>query len=160
MTEIFDFDIKWATLIGRLFIAFGYIEKITHNCLVEWLKDPIYPHIKNMNLGRRIDLVIDLAKAQEYTKENIEQFISHLKQAKTLSEKRNIVAHNPLMLTLFQGDPDFVEVIQSIKKDEVFIEFHQLEDIVLQTESVCSNLLEIKVKFGLEGWEGLPLTSA
>lgn len=30
MSKLVDLDHKWATLIGRVFIAFGTIESITH----------------------------------------------------------------------------------------------------------------------------------
>ena len=79
-----------------------------------------------------------------------------LKNAKKLAEKRNIIAHNPLLLALYYGDPDFQEIIQSIKNENDRITFDELEQIAESSEQVANDLIEKKVRMGLEDWSGLP----
>lgn len=143
MTKIVDLDHKWALMIGRVFIAFGAIEKLTHDCLIEWLQDPIYMHLKNQQLSKRIDLVIELVRSKGFKSDNTEKFVILLNAAKRLAEKRNLLAHNPLLLDLFSGE--FQEIIQSNLKDHVFIKFEELVKIVDESEALESQLIEAKV---------------
>lgn len=158
MAKLVDLDHKWATLIGRVFIAFGSIERTTHECLNKWLKDPVYPHIKNMRFASRVDLLIDVTEHHGFQKNHTAPFVANLKRAKELAQKRNLIAHNPLMLCLFQGENDFIEAIASTVKDDVTMEYHELEKLMTESETLASNLIEGSVKFSLEGWEGLSIT--
>ncbi|MES9828205.1 MAG: hypothetical protein ABW201_08070 [Candidatus Thiodiazotropha sp.] len=159
MANLVDLDHKWAILIGRVFIAFGSIERTTHECLKKWLEEPVYPHVKHMKFSSRVDLLIDVTKKQKYSEENTNEFVSNLKEAKELAKKRNLIAHNPLMLCLFQGEGDFVEAIASNLRDDLTMEFHELEDLMHKSEELASSLIDGTTKFRLEGWEGLPITS-
>ena len=153
MAKIVDLDHKWALMIGRVFIAFGAIEKLTHDCLIEWLKDPIYEHLKSSRLSTRIDLVIELVKAKDFKSDNVENFITLLNRAKKLAEKRNLLAHNPLLLDLFAGE--FQEIIQSNLKDDVYMTFEELVRIVEESEAMEGLLIEAKVMFKLEDWQDI-----
>lgn len=159
MSKLVDLDHKWATLIGRVFIAFGSIERQTHESLKKWLEDPVYPHIKHMKLSQRIDLLIDVVKKQNFEQENIDSFVADLTEAKSFAKRRNLIAHNPLMLFLFQEEPNFIEAIVSNIKDDVTMEFHELEELAISSEELASNIIDGVTKFRLEGWEGSPITS-
>lgn len=157
MAKIVDLDDKWAIHIGRLFIAFGAIERTTHNCLIDWLKDPTYTHISKMRFSQRVDVIIDLLQELQFVEQNKVDLTVGLNKARKLAEKRNIVAHNPLMLDLFDGE--FKEVIISNTKVGVTITFEELEQLTKDAESLSTKLINICTKIKLEGWEGLPLTS-
>lgn len=159
MAKIVDLDHRWATLIGRVFIAFGSIERQTHESLKKWLEEPVYPHVKHMKLSQRVDLLIDVVQQQSFDKDNIDSFIVDLKKAKNLTKTRNLIAHNPLMLCLFQEKKDFVEAIVSNVKDDVTMEFLELEELAASSEELASNIIDGVTKFRLEGCEGLPITS-
>lgn len=159
MAKLVDLDHKWATLIGRVFIAFGSIERQTHESLKKWLEEPIYRHIKHMKLSQRIDLLVDVVKKQSFEQENIDSFIADLIKAKSLAKKRNLIAHNPLMLCLFHEETDFIEAIVSNIKDDVTMEYHELEELAISSEELASNIIDGITKFRLEGWEGLRITS-
>lgn len=152
MAKIVDLNDKWAVLIGRLFIAFGAIERTTHNCLIDWLKDPTYTHISKMRFSRRVDVIIDLLEELDFLEKNKNNLILGLKKAKKLAEKRNIVAHNPLMLDLFDGD--FKEIIISNTKEGVTMNFQELKELTQTAESLSTELIHICTKIKLEGWEG------
>ena len=159
MAKIVDLDHRWATLIGRVFIAFGSIERQMHESLKKWLEEPVYPHVKHMKLSQRVDLLIDVVQQQSFDKDNIDSFIVDLKKAKNLTKTRNLIAHNPLMLCLFQEKKDFVEAIVSNVKDDVTMEFLELEELAASSEELASNIIDGVTKFRLEGCEGLPITS-
>lgn len=155
MARIVDLDHKWATMVGRLLIAFAAMEGLTLQCLKEWLKSPLYQHVMNMRFAQRIDLVIDLSREQDSPNDKIEVFVKNLKAAKELAKKRNAVAHNPLMLCLFEGQEDFVEAISSEKKQGEGIEFEELERLVLRAETLEANLSESKVRLREHEWKPL-----
>ena len=140
MTKNVDLENKWAVLIGRLFIVFGGIEKATHDCLKKWVDDTVYTHVKHMRFASRIDLVIDLISKLNHTDKNKDNLIAELKKAKELGKKRNIIAHNPLMLVLFQGESNFIEAITHNTKEDVTMEFHEFEGIVKKSEEIYANI--------------------
>ncbi|BFN13947.1 hypothetical protein [Marinobacter sp. RI1] len=155
MAKIVDLDHKWATLVGRFLIAFAAMESLTLRCLKEWLKPSVYCHVMNMRFAQRVDLVVDLAREQDAPAEQIEAFITNLKKARKLAEKRNAVAHNPLVLCLFSEEDNFIEAIASEKKEDEVIEFSELERLVDQAESLEAGLMESKVRLREHLWKPL-----
>lgn len=152
MVKLVDFDHKWALLIGRLFIAFGSIERFTYDCLHDWLRDPIFDHIKHMPLGKRFEIILDLVNEQEFEKESLQLFSDLIIEAKALSKKRNIVAHNPLLLNVFETTPHLKEFIQSNLKENANLSYDELKEISLRAEELSSKLIGLKVKMKLGNW--------
>ena len=155
MARMVDPDHEWATLVGRLLIAFAAMESVTHHCLKEWLNESVYRHLAKMRFSQRIDLVIDLAKEKESPPEKIEIFISNLKKARKLAEKRNAVAHNPLVLCLFQGEEEFKEAIASDKKEDEVIQLSELQQMVIEAEALEEELWDNKVRLREHEWKPL-----
>jgi len=162
---------KWAPLIGRFFLSFGSIESVTHDCIRIWSGKIIHKHIKNMPLSRRIDLAIDLIAEQSYSDTNKAIFIKDFQQAKILVEQRNLIAHSPLMLVLFQDEPNtpFHEAIVSNTKDGHFVKFEELQEALSLAKTVAERIHHNMAAFRLEGinlnaipseWKGLPGSSA
>lgn len=87
------------------------------------------------------------------------EFISNLQLAKELAKKRNLIAHNPLMLCLFQGEEDFIEAITSNFKQDFIMEFNELEDLMAKSESLATDLIDGTTKFRFERCEGFPITN-
>lgn len=110
-----------------------------------------------MRFSQRVDVIIDLLQELQFVEQNKVDLTVGLNKARKLAEKRNIVAHNPLMLDLFDGE--FKEVIISNTKVGVTITFEELEQLTKDAESLSTKLINICTKIKLEGWEGLPLTS-
>lgn len=159
MAKLVDLDHKWATLIGRVFISFGTIERQTHELLKKWLENPVYPHVKHMRLSQRIDLLIDVVKRQGFEQNNINSFVADLTKAKKLATKRNLIAHNPLMLCLFQEETNLIEAIVSNINDDVTMEYHELEELAITSEELASDIIYGVTKFRLEDWKDLPITT-
>jgi hypothetical protein len=133
---------KWAPLVGRLFLSFGTIESATHDCIRNWAGEVVYKHVKKMQLNRRIELAIDLLGKQDFSEANKAVFLGYLKKAKVLVEQRNIIAHSPLALVLFQEEPDapFREAIASNTNENKLIEFAELQEAVEQAEAISENI--------------------
>ena len=161
---------KWATLVGRLFLSFGTIESATHDCIRNWAGEVVYKHVKKMPLTRRIELAIDLLANQEFSEANKALFLGLLKNAKTLVEQRNIIAHSPLALVLFQEEPEtpFREAIASNTDENKLIEFAELQEAVKQAEAISENIHGALAMFRFESLNleflqqagGLPKSSA
>lgn len=151
MVSLVDSE-RWAPLIGRLFIAFGTVERATHECVRSWSNEAVYKHVKKMPLFGRIELAIDLVASQPFSAENKANFVASLRGAKKLAEYRNIIAHSPLALVLFREQPDtpFREAIASNTDDSRFVEFAELQRVVEQAEasaeSVQHNLAAFRVE--------------
>lgn len=146
---------KWAPLIGRLFISFGSIESVTHDCIRQFSSDVIHKNIKRMPLSRRIDLAIDLVASQPFSEANKSVFVADFRKAQELADRRNIIAHSPLSLVLFREEPDapMREAIASNTDDERFIEFGELQEAVEQSEAIAEKIHHNMAAFRLEGIE-------
>jgi len=99
LTSNIDTKGEWSAAIGQLFIAFGQIEHITIAFLHS--KTPTKKEvIGKSNFSKRVDLIVRFLKKS--TDLNHKEFISLLREAQKLSKKRNLIAHNPLLLEVFQ----------------------------------------------------------
>ena len=105
----------WVPLIGRLFIAFGGIERTTHACIREWAGETIHRHVARSRLSARLALAADLADSRDASETVKQEFKASLLQVRNLAKHRNVVAHNPLCLVLLQDgiDSAFLEAIAS-----------------------------------------------
>jgi len=143
---------RWAPLIGRMFIAFGSIERTTHECIRNWAGERIHKHFAKAPLSARIDLARDLAEAQDATEATKKAFVRSLLNAKDLAQNRNLVAHNPLCLVLLQDSLDrpFLEAIAHNTDDSKFLSYEALVEIVGRTERCAEELIHNFVTFRME----------
>ena len=86
---------KWRDLVGGFILAFGEIEFITYRL---WRDH--FPDQKPLEKFRPRTIQI-LAQLQQSPEKN-EAVIQLLTEAVSLAEKRNIVAHNPMQVQVFQ----------------------------------------------------------
>lgn len=130
---------RWAPLIGRLFISFGSIESLTHDCILKWSSPVVYKYVKGLSLSRRIDLAIELLTDQKFPDLDKEAFKTHLQKTKHLVEVRNIIAHSPLALIFFQKGED-IPYLEAVTSNSRTINFEKLQDTVEQVEAVVESL--------------------
>jgi hypothetical protein len=141
MVKIVDLQHKWAVEIGRVFIAFGSIEHVTHTALRELPRDPLYSATNKLQLGPRIDLLLAILNSREG--QAWEQLTSLLQTAKELSDGRNLIAHNPLGLDVYvdeQGEPALAESIRSLRKHEKHMSFAELVALRESSEALATKL--------------------
>ena len=149
-TETRDDRDEWAPVIGRLFIAFGAIESITHQCLKEWLSDPIYNDLKKSRLSFRLDLLESLLVSKEYTDEDKSNCLNIFPKIKNLASVRNLVAHNPLELVLFVEEGGvFQEIMIPSVDPSKELELEELKKKVDEVEALASDFSLSVAPFGI-----------
>lgn len=140
MTSNIDTRGEWSAAIGELFIAFGQIEHITIaflNSQTQTKKEII----GKSNFSKRVDLIVKSLKKS--TDSNHKEFISLLKKAKELSKKRNLIAHNPLLLEVFQfadGSNYKREIIASSRAPKECMSLKELKILSNDASSILSKL--------------------
>jgi hypothetical protein len=142
MVKIVGLRGQWAAAIGKAFVAFGSIEHITIVCLREIPKDRIQKSTSGFMLTPRIDLLLELLEAHQG--DAFDQLAGHLKQAKSMVQTRNLIAHNPLVLSFYQdaeGEFTYEESIISLKKEGHKISLPELEAFAQRSEELASDLL-------------------
>jgi len=139
----------WVPLIGRLFIAFGGIERTTHECIREWAGETIHRHVARSRLSARLALAADLAESRDASETMKQEFKASLLQARDLAKHRNLVAHNPLCLVLLQDgiDSAFLEAIASNIDEDKHMSLSELEGVVQAAERCSEELLHRFVAF-------------
>lgn len=88
---------EFAPLIGKTIIAFANIEYFTYVALEELPNDLIFKTACKMELCQRLDLLIEIVKGRKVSEEAT-IFVISLNRCKKLAEKRNLIAHNPLII--------------------------------------------------------------
>jgi len=151
MVELVD-SARWAPMIGRLIIAFGSIERTTHECIRDWAGEQIHKHLAKARLTSRIDLAMDLASSRNASEIAITEFSASLARARELARYRNLVAHNPLCLVLFQDQMEtpFLEAISSNIDENRHLLFDELIEIVEATEACAAKLARDFATFRVE----------
>lgn len=139
----------WAPLIGRLFIAFGGIERTTHECIREWAGETIHKHFAHTRLSTRLALAADLADSRDASSSMKQEFKDLLRRARDLAKHRNLVAHNPVCSVLFQDglDSSFLEAIASNIDENKHMSLGELENLVEAAERCSEDLLHSFVAF-------------
>jgi len=150
MTKLIDEE-RWAPLIGRFFIAFGRIESTTHECIRDWAGVRIHKYFARASLSSRLDLARDLVDEEDAEKVTKDHFIAAIAAARDLSKYRNLIAHSPLCLVLFQNEVDtpFLEAIASNTNDRHIL-FEELEAAVRSAEKCANELSRAFATFRVE----------
>lgn len=88
---------EFAPLIGKTIIGFANIEYFTYTALEILPNESIFKTACNLELCQRLDLLIEIVKGRKPS-EKATTFITSLTRCRKLAEKRNIIAHNPLII--------------------------------------------------------------
>ncbi len=135
---------EWRTLVGTVFLSFGDIELITLKCLAHIPTDNIYESVSTLPFGRRVNLIIEILRGRAYAPDAVATLIEKLKRAKSLSEYRNVLAHNPLLADIYvhriTGDVVVEHGISSARKKEKSIDLASLKELAGEVEDLASEL--------------------
>lgn len=143
MAKIVDPEGAWAAAIGKAFVAFGAIEHVTVACLREIPRDRIQRSTRSFRLGQRIDLLVELLEAHDG--ESFKKLAAELIRAKEMAKTRNLIAHNPLVLEVYEwgdGSRFHRQVIASLSSD-VRITLEDLTTFARDSEGLASSLYEL-----------------
>ena len=97
---------EWEAHVGRVIVRFGEIEYITVKCLEVLPRDRIAASTARMPFAQRASLLLEILEGRGTSSEHIEGLQRALTQARQLAEKRNLIAHNPVMLEIYTNEDE------------------------------------------------------
>jgi len=137
---------NWVTLIGRFMVAFGDIENITLLALERISSESLMRTARSLQLTKRIELLSEILGSKESISDEARaNFIKSLAGAKKLSEMRNIIAHNPLLLTVHLDSPGELiagHEIVSARNEDSRITAKRMQELVEQAEKTRTHLFD------------------
>ena len=139
-------EVQWRTAIGRFILSFGSIEWFTYNMLLVLPTERIFESVRFLGFKQRINLVIQLLQEKNIDDEIADKAIGLLNEAKELANTRNLIAHNPLLLNLFD-DKVGVDLQYQISKHgdiEVRLTIEELERQCQRVEILDTQLLGLR----------------
>jgi len=139
----FDFD-EWHSLIGRSIVACGDIELVSYKCLTYLPSEDIIEIVADLAFTKRIDLICKLIEDKPIPQEIKSDFIDLLAKAKKTAETRNIIAHNPLQVSVYEheksGDLFVCPEIQTIRKKNKILRLQDMREFTAKVEELSSDL--------------------
>jgi hypothetical protein len=139
---------RWAPLVGRLILSFGDIENVTYLALLQLPKDKIFETTSSLGFGKRAELVLELIDGHPEIGESLsKEFSEKLRMAKKLSETRNLVAHSPLMMKIYEHPKEgwmHREIaLASAKNKDEGLSFYKLAEAATKAEMLAKDLYEL-----------------
>lgn len=96
----------WEALVGKAILRFGDIELVSIKCLEVIPADAIAESTARLGFAQRANLLIEILEARVDRTPDLDQLLACFKRAKPLATKRNLIAHNPLMLDIFVNEDE------------------------------------------------------
>lgn len=142
---------EWASEIGNIFLSFGDIEFVTLECLRHFPTEDIYNSTSKLNFKPRVNLIIEIVNSMGISEKLKNEMTDLLNQAFSMSDKRNLIAHNPLALEVYEdseGNYEFAEIIASLRNEKNTISFDGIKQLAVESselsEALHSKFMEVK----------------
>jgi hypothetical protein len=140
---------EWATLIGQFFVSFAKIEHTTCISIQYFSEDNISNTANRLAFKTRVELLIELITDKKYIDDDkTKKYTDLLEKALKLSEKRNIIAHNPILLDLYTHEETEQliqrEVIISKRNKRIFLD--NLKEMVDEAEKLSKELSDAYIE--------------
>lgn len=136
MNEGFHASIEeWQVLVGRFILAFGDIELLTYRIWHDRFSER-----PPQRFGARTNKII--AHLVE-TVQTDQALLALLTEARELAKKRNVIAHNPVQVQVFQHTATgelYMENAIQCTKTHTFIDDLELMELSSRAESIVSKL--------------------
>jgi hypothetical protein len=139
MQRLMTEEEKWRDLVGGFILAFGEIELFTYHIWPQYLSSKKPPQLFK---PRAWALIAALQVGLDTSRETVEA----LKEAVSLSEKRNTIAHNPTMVEVYEHTQTGALIARRAifsRKSKEFIDDAELEELVAAAEDIVSRLYMI-----------------
>jgi hypothetical protein len=95
----------WAPVIGNYMISYGSIENSINELLRNVCSEAVMGFVVTLQLGQRIKLLREgLPDWKALSEDNKKVILLTLDEIEHLAKTRNLIAHNPLLLSLFEED--------------------------------------------------------
>jgi hypothetical protein len=93
--------LEWESLVGRALLRFGDIEYVSVRCLDVIPGERLFASTSGLEFSRRVDILLEILNNRKELTPPLSKLRDAFKRAKELAKKRNLIAHNPLMLSLY-----------------------------------------------------------
>ena len=133
----------WSEPIGRAFLAFGSIEHAVLIALRDIPRESLQRAVIRMPFASRIELLVEIIESRPEAPYFVLATI--LKKAKEKAKIRNILAHNPLVLEVYEtGEGNYLtaEVIAAMHNKKHRMSFTELNEFVREAEELAEQLYE------------------
>lgn len=97
---------SWESLVGKAILRFGDIELVSLKCLEVIPADKVAESTARLAFAQRAELLIEILEARVDRTRDLNQLLDCFKRAKPLAKKRNLIAHNPVMLDIFVNEDE------------------------------------------------------
>ena len=137
-------EVRWRVAVGRFILSFGSVEWFTFHMLAELPTERLLESTMRLSFGQRLDIVEQLFRDKSLEPELYKRAIELLEKARSLSKIRNLLAHNPLLLNLFD-DKVGVDLEYQISK------YCEIEArlTIDKLEEYCRNVEELEEQLGI-----------
>lgn len=141
-------EVRWQVVVGRFILGFGSIEWFTFHMLSELPTERILESTMSLRFAQRLDMVIQLLQGKNIESELVDSAITLLEKARALSKVRNVIAHSPLFLNLFDDTVgvDLQYQISKFGEIEARLSIDDLERHCRDVEELDEQLYAIREK--------------
>ncbi|MEQ8312520.1 MAG: hypothetical protein RL839_12920 [Gammaproteobacteria bacterium] len=143
----------WEVHLGKFILACGEIERATYELLLALPTEDLSSIVLNMKLVLRIDLILSLLPQRISDEGLVKQMSNLLSKVKDKIGTRNIIAHNPVELSLYDSEhgidtrqavSKFHTDFEKMRKTE--IDIYQLIDRCTEMQLLASELIQTQYK--------------
>jgi hypothetical protein len=132
---------EWELLVGKAILRFGDIELVS----VKYLQ--LFGTSKSdqrRDFSERADLIIKHLESNSERNAELDELLRGYTQAKELAKNRNLIAHNPVMLSLYvnedQTESFAHHAITSARKESWTLDLEGLKEYTAEVEDLSSRL--------------------
>ena len=136
--------LEWEALVGRALLRFGDIEYVSIRCLQVIPRDRITSSISKMDFSRRADVLLEILDNRKDLTQPLLKLREGFKRAKELAKKRNIIAHNPLMLSLYVDTKTYESTatyrIDSARSENHSVTLDELKEFAAEVDDLAATM--------------------
>jgi hypothetical protein len=139
-------EVLWRVSVGRFILAFASVEWFTFHMLSELPTERIFESVMSLPFERRLDLVTQLLQQKPLESALLGEANRALEQARQLAKTRNLIAHNPLLLNLFDDrvGVDLEYQISKYGETEARLTIAELQELCAEVERLDATLSVIR----------------
>lgn len=131
-----------ALALGDAVWAFARIEWLTYEYLRRLSKDRLDELVGDLTFSNRTAILCRIVDARNSSPENKERALKAIKAAKDLSEKRNIIVHNPWRIWVDLDSEEFMMQIEKYSKRDKAVDLDELRRFTKLAGEVETELKE------------------
>ncbi len=131
-----------ALALGDAVWAFARIEWLTYSCLRSLSRDRLDELVGDLNFRSRTAILRRLVDAKNSLKDKKERAYTDIKAAEELSDRRNIIVHNPWQIWVDLDSEQLMTQIEKYSRRENTVNLDRLREFTKQASEVEVELKE------------------